>query len=267
MRLTLIQEGTDRTLSFDQRIAVACERIAACHGSDLVVLPELWATGYFHFDDYAETAQPLSGRAVEALSEAARAAGAHVHAGSLVERDEQGRLYNTSLLFGPDGELLHTYRKIHLFGYDSREGALLTAGHGTAVAATPFGRTGLATCYDLRFPELFRAQVDQGAELLVVAAAWPLARIDTWRLLLRARAIENQAMVIAVNAADTQGDVALGGHSLVIDPWGEVLLETGTASEVRSIELDLDGVAQARGTFPALADRRSPAALEPLHTT
>ncbi|WP_035850926.1 carbon-nitrogen family hydrolase [Kitasatospora azatica] len=262
MRLTLIQAETDRTLPFEQRIAVACEQIAACHGADLVVLPELWATGYFHFDDYAATAQPRSGEAARALAAAARAAGVHLHAGSLVERDEQGRLYNTSLLYGPDGELLHAYRKIHLFGYDSRESALLTAGQGAAVVPTPFGRIGLAACYDLRFPELFRAQTEQGAELLLLSAAWPLARIEHWQLLLRARAIENQAMVVAVNAGGRQGEVELGGHSMVVDASGQVLLQTGSDPEIRSVDLDLTSTAQARRTFPALADRRPPSALE-----
>jgi predicted amidohydrolase len=260
VRLTLIQAETDRMLPFAKRIAGACERIAACGGADLVVLPELWATGYFHFDDYVRTAQSRSGETVQALAAAARAAGAYLHAGSVVERDEEGRLYNTSLLFGPDGGLRHSYRKIHLFGHNSQESALLTAGDGIDVAGTPVGRIGLAACYDLRFPELFRTLVDQGAELLLITAAWPLARIEHWRLLLRARAVENQAMVVAVNAAGQQGDVMVGGHSTVVDAWGRVLLEMDAHPQVGTLVVDPAQSAQARLEFPALADRRLPTA-------
>src|SRR5215207_7016442 len=128
MRVTLLQLEVDRSRPYQERVAEVCRQVAACQDTDLVLLPELWATGYFAFDDYAATAEPLDGPLVGALSAAARDAGVTLHGGSMVERDEAGRLHNTSLLFGPDGTLLHTYRKVHLFGYGSREQELLTAG-------------------------------------------------------------------------------------------------------------------------------------------
>jgi hypothetical protein len=135
MRVTLIQTEIDGSLPLAERVAGVAEQIAACTG-DLVLLPELWATGYFAFDDYAGTAQPLDGPLVRAMGAAAAAAGVVLHAGSMVERDAAGRLFNTSLLFDRDGALVHTYRKVHLFGYGSREQELLTPGSTSARTAS-----------------------------------------------------------------------------------------------------------------------------------
>ena len=217
-----------------------------------MLLPELWATGYFAFDDYAATAEPLDGPVVAALGAIARDAGVTLHAGSIVERGEGGRLHNTSLLFDPTGTLVHTYRKVHLFGYGSREQELLTPGERTG----GHGLLALSTCYDLRFPELFRAQVDGGSQLFLVAAAWPLARLAHWQVLLRARALENQSFLLACNAAGRQGPVELAGRSAVIDPWGAVVAEAGAGPETLTVEIDPDLAVRARKEFPALADRR-----------
>ena len=118
------------------------------------------------------------------------------------------------------------------------------------------GRLALSTCYDLRFPELFRAQVDDGSQLFLVAAAWPLARLEHWQLLLRARALENQSFLLACNAAGRQGEVELAGRSAVVDPWGTVLAEAGDGPETLTVEIDPDLAVRARKEFPALADRR-----------
>jgi predicted amidohydrolase len=255
MRVTLLQLEVDRSTPYQQRVAEVCERVVACRDADLVLLPELWATTYFAFDDYAATAEPLDGPTRSALSAAAAAAGVHLHGGSIVERDGD-RLFNTSLLFGPDGRLLGTYRKVHLFGYGSREVSLLTAGSAVGAVSTALGTLALSTCYDLRFPELYRLQVDGGAELFLVAAAWPAARLEHWQLLLRARALENQSFLAACGAAGRQGDVVLSGRSAVVDPSGQVLVEAGGAAETLTVEIDLGEVARTRKAFPALADRR-----------
>jgi predicted amidohydrolase len=252
MRVTLIQTEIDGTLPMADRVAGVTEQIAARAGDDLVLLPELWATGYFAFDDYAATAEPLDGPLVATLGAAARAAGVTLHAGSIVERDAAGHLFNTSLLFDPSGALVHSYRKVHLFGYGSREQELLTPGRQVA----GHGPLALSTCYDLRFPELFRAQVDGGSQLFLVAAAWPLARLPHWQLLLRSRALENQSFLLACNAAGRQGSVELAGRSAVVDPWGEVVAEAGAGPEVLTAEIDPDLVTRSRKEFPALADRR-----------
>ncbi len=252
MRVTLIQTEIDGTLPMAERVAGVVEQITARAGDDLVLLPELWATGYFAFDDYAATAEPLDGPLVATLAAAARAAGVTLHAGSMVERDDAGHLFNTSLLFDPSGALVHTYRKVHLFGYGSREQELLTPGGPVGA----HGPVALSTCYDLRFPELFRAQVDDGSRLFLVAAAWPAARLPHWQLLLRSRALENQSFLLACNAAGRQGTVELAGRSAVVDPWGEVVAEAGPGAETLTVEIDPDLAVRARTEFPALADRR-----------
>jgi predicted amidohydrolase len=251
MRVALIQTEIDGSLPMAERVAGVAAQVAAAD-ADLVLLPELWATGYFAFEDYAATAESLDGPVVRALGAAAARAGVRLHAGSVVERDEAGNLYNTSLLFDPDGTLVHTYRKVHLFGYGSREQELLTP--GSRVRA--HGTLALSTCYDLRFPELFRIQVDDGSQLFLVAAAWPLARLAHWQLLLRSRALENQSFLLACNAAGMQGPVELAGRSAVVDPWGEVVAEAGVGPETLTVEIDPDLAVRARKEFPALADRR-----------
>jgi predicted amidohydrolase len=240
----------------DESLAVRVDRVAAIvrtqHGADLVVLPELWPNGGFAYDRWEAAAQPLDGPVVAGLRGAARELGALVHMGSLVERDETGRLFNTSVLLGGDGEILATYRKIHLFGFGEGEPKLMTAGDDVVV----HDALGLATCYDLRFPEQFRRLLDAGAEVVLIPAAWPAKRVAHWRLLAQARAVENQSYVIACNTAGTHSGVAMGGGSIVVDPWGTVLAEAGTDEEVLVVDLDSDLVARTRSSFPILADRR-----------
>lgn len=257
MRVRLLQRSTDLHVRFADRVDAACEEIAGQRGVDLIVLPELWATGYFAFDDYADTAMDLRHKHVRRLGEAARESGAHVHAGSVVEHDPAtGRLHNTSLLFTPDGHLAHTYRKFHLFGHASKETELLHPGTTVAPATTALGTLGLVTCYDLRFPEMFGLLAQAGVEIFLVTAAWPKARVEHWRLLSRARALENQAYVLACNAAGTQHSIDVAGHSVAVDPWGEVLHEAGITEESVTVELDPNAVGEARASFPTLRDRR-----------
>lgn len=256
MRAVLVQSDVDYRQTLERRVAEVRDQVVAHRAADLVVLPELWPTGYFAFGDYEGTAEPLNGPTARTLSEAARTAGVHLHAGSVVERGPDGRLYNTSLLFGPDGALLQAYRKFHLFGHQSRETALLSHGDTLLAQGTAVGRVGLAACYDLRFPELFRVLAEDGAEVFAVIAAWPSARIAHWRLLLQARALENQAWVLACNASGRQGETELGGHSMAVDPWGRVVAEAGAGAAAVEVAFDPADVARARADFPAFSDRR-----------
>lgn len=244
------------------------ERVSALvreqQGADLVILPELWAHGGFAFSNWTETAEAIDGPTVSAMSAAAKEIGAVLHGGSIVEKVAAGGnpgplgrgLWNTSVVFGRGGELLTTYRKIHRFGFGEGEPLLLEAGEQletTAVASTTLG---LATCYDLRFPELFRHLLDAGAEVFVVPAAWPKPRVAHWSLLGRARAVENQTFMIQCNTAGTHSGVTMGGHSQVVSPNGEVLAEAGEGEEVLSVSLDLEMIADVRAHFPVLSDRR-----------
>lgn len=236
-----------------RRVLSILERVA---DADLVVLPELWPTGYFSFDRYDDEAEPLDGETVTELRKAASRLGTHLMGGTFVERLDDGGLANCAILIDPNGDVIHTYRKVHLFGYESREAELLTPGEEISVGRSDLGPIGMTTCYDLRFPELYRLLTDQGAELIVIPAAWPKARLDHWSLLLRARAIEDQTFVIGCNGAGEQGGTALGGHSVVIDPWGEVLAEAGDDEQLLHAEIDLTDVTEVRAEFPVLEHRR-----------
>ncbi|MFJ8624299.1 carbon-nitrogen family hydrolase [Kitasatospora sp. NPDC093550] len=255
MRASLIQLAVSDAEPPAERRARAAALVRAQQGADLVVLPELWPLGGFAYDLWSDGAETLDGPTSDAMAAAARAAGVWLHAGSIVERDPDGPIYNTSMLFSPDGELVHTYRKIHRFGFDSGEAVVMGAGQEIVTAPTDFATLGLATCYDLRFPELFRALLDAGAQLLVVPAAWPARRREHWTLLARARAVEEQAFVLACNTAGTHAGVEQAGHSVVVDPWGRVLAEAGTEEQVLTVEFDPAEVAKAREEFPVLRDR------------
>lgn len=230
--------------------------VASAKGADLVVLPELWGVGYFAFDRYRELAEPMNGDTVSAGREWARKLGCYLHLGSFVERGTDGRLYNTAVLIDPAGEIAHTYRKIHVFGYKSREPELLTSGTGITVATTPLGAVAATTCYDLRFPELWRDLIDAGAHMVIVPAAWPAARVEHWRLFTSVRAVEEQIILIACNAVGEQNGIALGGHSRIVDPWGEVLVEAGDTEGLTWCDVDPTVIARVRKEFPVLRDRR-----------
>ncbi|MYZ40065.1 nitrilase-related carbon-nitrogen hydrolase, partial [Streptomyces sp. MnatMP-M17] len=198
MRASLIQIAVDPYESVDARRQRAAALVRRQRGlAELVVLPELWPVGAFAYESFAQEAEAVDGPTFEAMSKAASDAGVWLHAGSFVERDAEGALYNTSLVLSPAGELVRTYRKIHRFGFDKGEATLMSAGEElVTVPLTLAGgeatTLGLATCYDLRFPELFRGLVDAGARLLVVPAGWPARRRAHWTLLAQARAVGNQ---------------------------------------------------------------------------
>ena len=251
-----LQVRADDGSSRDERLRRIAAVIQSLENVDLLVLPELWAAAYFDFDNYPDNAEELEGPTLTMLAAAAQTQGAWVHGGSLIERDLDGGLYNTSVLLDPAGRLVHTYRKSHLFGNSSREAELLQPGRHAGVASTELGPVAMTTCYDLRFPELYRSlAADQGAELILVASAWPAARLDHWELLTRARAVENQTFLIACNGAGVDHGNELAGNSLVVDPWGRVLARAGDGEEVLRCTLDLCQVAEVREGFPVLRDR------------
>ncbi|MCN9242124.1 carbon-nitrogen family hydrolase [Streptomyces sp. RY43-2] len=261
MRASLIQIRVDEQESVDSRRRRAASLVREQAGADLVVLPELWTTGAFAYEQFAVEAEPLEGPTYEAMAKAASDAGVWLHAGSIPERSAPdsgsaaSTLYNTSLIFSPSGELAATYRKIHRFGFDEGEAVLMGAGDRPVTVRLPETTVGVATCYDLRFPELFRSLVDAGAETLVIPAGWPERRRSHWTLLARARAVENQAYVLACGTAGTHAGVPQAGHSIVVDPWGEVLAEAGPEEEVLTVDFDPAKVATTREQFPALKDR------------
>jgi predicted amidohydrolase len=259
VRVALIQVDCSITEPVVDRITRTLElvdRTAVESDADLVILPELWHVGAFNTDGAREHAQPITGSLVTALGELAARHGIWLHGGSFCEIDVEGQHYNTSVLFAPDGDLVASYRKVHLFGFDGGETVLMTGGEELVVAETPLGPTGLATCYDLRFPELFRALTDGDAQAFLLCSGWPTPRIEHWDILNRARAIENQAWFIACNAVGVQPGIELGGRSVVVDPQGAVVARAGSEEEVLVVDLDPEASVRWRAQFPVLADIR-----------
>ena len=268
LRVTLIQLGYGDDESVGERTSRVADLVrSVCaqqdsQGPHLVVLPELWAPTGFGHRHWAERAEPVDGSVASAMSALAAECGVLLHAGSIVERleapGEEGKsLANTSLLFGADGNLIVSYRKIHRFGFGSAEPQLMEAGDSIVLIELPSGhRAALSTCYDLRFPELYRRQLDSGADLFIIPAAWPMPRVAAWTLLGQARAIENQCFVLACNTAGTHAGVEMGGHSQVVSPTGEVLARAEEREQVLPLTIDLDEAAAARAAFPVLGDRR-----------
>jgi len=222
--------------------------------TDLFLLPELWPCGYFSFNRYEEDSETLGGPTVRVLKQKAMELKAYLFMGSIVEREGQD-LFNTSLLLNPRGEVIARYRKIHLFGYQSDEKRLLKRGKDIVVAETPWGKAGLSTCYDLRFPEFFRKMVDEGANFFLVASAWPLSRLEAWVLFNRSRAHENLAYLFSCNCVGVDQGHPYGGHSMVVDPLGKVVADGGEEESLLSVEVDMNLVESVRKEFSALDDR------------
>ncbi len=267
MRVAVVQLSYGDEESFDARVDRVAGLVGGLSGHDLVVLPELWGATGFGYARWDAEAQPLDGPWSRSMADAARAAGVTLHAGSFVERlaetgPDGNDLANTSLVLSADGSTLGVYRKIHRFGFGAGEPRLMEAGTEMVLLEVPDGAggvvpAGLSTCYDLRFPELYRRQVEAGAELFVVPAAWPAARVAHWRLLGRARAVENQCVVIQGNTAGTHAGHRMGGFSQVVAATGELLaVGSADAEEVLSVDLDLAATHEYRRSFPVLADRR-----------
>jgi predicted amidohydrolase len=256
------------TADIDRNLATAetLIRRAAGYGATFVATPE--ATDYLgpHSKKVA-IAEPLGGPTHLRLGALAAELNITLLIGSVAERFDEQRTYNTSLLFGPDGQLIAHYRKMHLFdvdlasagGVSFRESDRTVPGEDLVVAETPAGRIGLSICYDLRFGELYRELTARGAQLLAVPSAFTMMTgKDHWHVLLRARAVENQAWVIAPGQCGEHGDGGLRhsyGHSLIVDPWGRVAAECGDAEGICLAELDLSQADDLRARIP-MADHR-----------
>jgi len=244
--------------------AVEAVRTAADRGAAIVCLPELFTVGYFAFDAYARQAEPLSGPTLTRIAEVAREESVPVVAGSIVEDlaatdgdtpAEEGYA-NTSVVFDAAGERRAVFRKHHLFGYGSREQQLLEPGESLAVADLGAFTVGVSTCYDLRFPALYREYVDRGVTLMCVPSAWPYPRVEHFETLARARAIENQWYLATANSAGEFEDATLCGRSTVFDPWGVAVASSDDDPALVYADIDPERVERVREEFPALADRR-----------
>ncbi|MFC7080104.1 carbon-nitrogen family hydrolase [Halorussus caseinilyticus] len=266
MRLALAQLDVEGgAVEANRERAEAAIAEAADRGADLVALPEIFNVGYFAFDTYQRGAEPIEGPTLARIADAAREYDVGVLAGSIVEDlaetesvetpADEG-LANTSVLFDREGKRLAVYRKHHLFGYESAEARMLVPGETLGVAEFEGATVGMTTCYDLRFPELYRDIAAEGADLILVPSAWPYPRVEHWKLLPRARAVENQLFVATINGSGEYDDATLLGRSTVYDPWGTTLASTGDDPALVVTDVDLGRVERVRDEFPAWDDRR-----------
>jgi predicted amidohydrolase len=266
MRAALFQSCTGIDPAANARDLVAAIDRAAGGGADILFTPEM--SGLLD-RERARAAAHLSLEQDDSLlagvREAAARRGLWVQLGSLaLRREGEDRLVNRSFLIDHTGTIRARYDKIHLFDVDLptgeiwRESASYAPGARAVVAETPWGRLGLSICYDLRFPDLYRALTDAGAVMLSVPAAFTVPTgLAHWHVLMRARAIEAGAFVIAAAQSGTHADGrATFGHSLVVDPWGEVLLDMGEGTDVGFVDIDPARVGEVRSRIPALSHRR-----------
>ena len=239
-------------------------RTAHAKGAKLVVLPEVfnWRGAR---EDQRASAEPIPGSTSTLMASLARELGIHLLAGSILEATGgDNKVYNTSLLFSPEGNLLAKYRKIHLFDVGLKDGVTVLesetrrAGEEVVVAETEFCPMGLTICYDLRFPELYRRLVERGSEIIFVPSAFTTLTGEAhWEPLLRARAIENQVYIIAPDQVG-QGPNSMDtyGRSMIVDPWGRVLDQASDAPSLIFAEIDLTYLARVRRELPALSHRK-----------
>lgn len=232
------------------RIQVAAGK-ASQAGSSLLVLPELCLHGY-SYENIPSMKRWWLPDITEEISAISRMHSIAI-AGTFVEKNQIG-FFNTFMMVDSTGKVIHTYRKIHLFG-ELGEQSFFTAGDSASSSTTAYGTTGAGICYDLRFPELFRKLALDGCLMMILPAEWPASRVNHWRVLLQARAIENQVFMIGVNCTGTIIDVNYAGHSMVISPWGEILAEAGEGEELLSVKLDMEMVDKVRKRIPIWKDR------------
>ena len=256
LRIALVQMNIvagDPEANFGKMMAKLDEAATAQPKPDFIVLPEMWNTGYA-LDRIQSIADENGERTKAAISDWCRKHGIAVHAGSIAERNASG-VTNTTYIFDAQGEEIGQYSKIHLFQL-MNEHLHLEAGEQPGRFELGGVAAGTMICYDIRFPELARKLALDGAKILFVPAEWPHPRLHHWRTLLQARAIENQMYVVSCNTVGEIGGASFFGHSMVIDPWGEVIAEAEEKEMIMYADIDLGLVDEVRGRIPVFADRR-----------
>jgi deaminated glutathione amidase len=264
LKVAAVQLNSNADKAANLATADRLTRAAAAQGAGLIVLPEKW-TAMGSEQELRASAEPLDGATVAWARQTAAELAVDLVAGSFLETvDGEEKLANTSVHVGPDGEIKAIYRKIHMFdvevgGHVYRESALERPGEEIVLSHTAGGvELGMSVCYDLRFPELYRILAVRGARIITVPAAFTLATTrDHWETLVRARAIEDQAFVIAANQVGVHpGGQQSGGRSMIVDPWGVVLAQAADGEVAIVAELDLERQLEIRASLPSLANRR-----------
>lgn len=253
-RIRLIQmdiafgKPEDNFKQVEEKIAAACKE-----NCDIIVLPELWSTGY-DLTRLLAIADKHAKSTISFLKELALKHQVHIVGGSIANNKGNG-IYNSLIVIDKSGEVIHEYDKLHLFQLMD-EHLYLKSGTSSGLFSLENSTFASMICYDIRFPEWIRTHTTKGAEAIFVVAEWPKPRLAHWKSLLIARAIENQCYVIACNRVGADPDNIFAGHSMVIDPWGEIVAEAGEIEEILSAAIDLEKVTEVRKTIPIFADRK-----------
>lgn len=261
-RLAVVQLHVSSVKTDNLRRARALVKEAAGQGGRVVLLPECFNSPYGtnFFPEYAER---IPGESTQMLSEVAKESEVYLVGGSIPEKDE-GKLYNSCTVFGPDGVMILKHRKIHLFDIDIpgkirfQESETLSAGNSFSMFETPFCKVGVGICYDLRFAELAQLYRSKGCQLLVYPGAFNMTTGPAhWELLQRGRAVDNQVYVATASPArDETASYVAWGHSTVVNPWGEVISKAGSEECIIYADIDLQYLADIRQQIPLTAQRR-----------
>lgn len=230
-------------------------RMAAKEKIDTVVLPETWNTGFFPIKNIKEMSDNNGENTIKLLSKLSKELNVNIIGGSVVNEKEKG-IYNTSYIFNREGECIAEYDKTHLFSY-MHEDYYFKKGNRVTTFELDGVKCGVIICYDIRFLELARTLALQGIKILFVVAQWPITRIMHWEVLNTARAIENQIFVVCVNSCGTAGETIYGGHSAIINPWGEIIAKASNKEEIITADIDLNIVEKIRSTINVYNDRRT----------
>lgn len=274
MRVAVIQMNSRGNRRQNVQNALHLVDQAANQGAEFVLLPE-YMTFLGGYENYKKAAESVPGETSEALAQKALQHKLYLHSGSLIEKSEDpNRFYNTSLIFDPSGRLIGTYRKIHLFDIDipgqvtERESQIILPGDRLVLVILPECQLGMSICFDLRFPEMYRQLAAAGAEMFVVPSAFAKTTGQVhWEILLRARAIENHAYVLAAGqyGKDDHGGEYYG-HSMIIGPWGEIIAKSSKDEDcVLLADLDFDEVRKRRNQIAVLKFRRPDIYQQPIH--
>ena len=262
MKLGVIQMAVSEQKEISMKKAVENIDYLSSKGANIVVLPEMFNCPYetHRFPDYAE---PTTGNSYQMMSDAAKRNKIYLVAGSMPELDN-GNIYNTSFIFGPDGACLGRHRKMHLFDIDIQNGQYfmesetLSPGNDVTVIDTDFGKIGVAICYDVRFPELARLMTAQGAKLLIYPAAFNMTTGPMhWELLLRSRAVDQQVYTVGCAPARQYDSSYISyGNSMIVNPWGEIMGRLSDEEGYLLGEIDFEEVAHVRSQLPLIKHLR-----------
>ena len=259
MKVSLIQmdiKFAEPLYNYDHAAELIRRAAAGKQGKkpDVILLPETWNTGFFPTDNLQELSDHNGERTLKLIGTLAKEQGINIVAGSIANK-KNGKIYNTSYIFDRNGKNITSYDKTHLFS-PMGEDKHFSKGDNLVTFELDGVFCGIIICYDIRFVEMVRSLALKKIDVLFVVAQWPKKRINHWQILNRARAIENQIYVCCVNSCAHAGEVKFGGHSAIISPWGEVLLEAGEDEQIICGDLDLSTVTGIRNNINVYIDRR-----------